>query len=480
VPAVVAGLDAGQRVIVSACTGSGKSHVIGRLCALYASDMPVVVSTPTQALVRQLAGSIEAFCPGRVGQFYADAKDADARIVVSCNASLGTLAEHRRGGLLIVDEAHRSESAEFRAAVDALRPEKMAGFSATPFRSAAHESLSLWDELAYRYTIQNAQREGVLVPYRPRPWMGDDSDLDVACLSLIREWGEGPGVVSALSIRDAQETAERYTGAGVECRAIHSRQSAAEQDRLRDALLAGDLRCLVHVALLTEGVDWPGLKWICLRRPVSSRVRVVQEVGRGLRTAPGKAVCQVLDPHNLLATLGLSHPEALGPALEAELERRESRNGEAGPVVLPPAVIVDQATAWTQLLLLMLREQGVVPLGPVAGQWWRERAPRAGQLRRLAGLSKYYRRFLPETARAGLDAVSKPPVSEHLQAGAVEDLIQLLLWVKAQDPRRAYNHRWNGPDWRGAAVPALPVGMMEGAADWQRCERNRARRESSK
>jgi hypothetical protein len=83
---------------------------------------------------------------------------------------------------------------------------------------------------------------------------------------------------------------------------------------------------VVYVDMLAEGFDCPEIMWMALRRPVGSRVRFAQEVGRGLRAAPGKTTCHMLDVWDLWGTHSMDWRAALGetdsavvPALQLDM-----------------------------------------------------------------------------------------------------------------------------------------------------------------
>jgi hypothetical protein len=61
------------------------------------------------------------------------------------------------------------------------------------------------------------------------------------------------------------------------------------------AAASGELCALVTVDLYNEGVDLPMVDTLLLLRPTQSPVLFQQQIGRGLRLAPGKESCLVLD-----------------------------------------------------------------------------------------------------------------------------------------------------------------------------------------
>jgi superfamily II DNA or RNA helicase len=97
------------RPLVQACTGAGKSRLIGALAA--SGRGRVLITTPTQALVEQLAGTIaEHVGAEHVGQAYQHAWTTDRRVVVTCLPSLPrVLDESPEWACWVADEAHRVE-----------------------------------------------------------------------------------------------------------------------------------------------------------------------------------------------------------------------------------------------------------------------------------------------------------------------------------------------------------------------------------
>ena len=71
--------------------------------------------------------------------------------------------------------------------------------------------------------------------------------------------------------------------------------SSQERARLVERFTSGALRCLVSVGVLTTGFNAPGVDLIALMRPTQSPGLHVQQIGRGMRTAPGKSNCLILD-----------------------------------------------------------------------------------------------------------------------------------------------------------------------------------------
>jgi hypothetical protein len=440
-------------------TGSGKSALLAEIATLMQGD-GVVISAPRQALVEQLSGfeGEPAFRPGsvawraggdRVGVFYGSKKNPDRPIVVTCNPSLEALVPllgGRQVGVLIVDECHRSESPSFLRAVRALNPKRVVGFSATPWRSDAKESLGLFTGVCYDYGLGQAIADRVLVPWDTVGWEGDgDPDVNVVSESLIRSHGVGPGIVSARSIEDAGQYAAWLTGRGIPAEAIHSELSKGERKSRVARLMDGSLRCLVHVALLQEGVDIPELRWLCMRRPTATSIRFVQELGRVLRVASGKDRATLLDPYDFMGTIGLTHDAKIGPAEALEAAMREESgegggSGEKGEAPeFPPAVAVSAVTRWARRCYMLLVEHGAAS-APVRGRGWRSALPSEAQLRALRSIG-------------GVEARAVLEHAENLTRGEVSDMIGFLSAFRAA--RRQGQSLPELPEAPASAVQAL-------------------------
>jgi len=315
--------------IIQAVMGAGKSVLISEICAqaVPGANDAIVVTTSSVALVEQLSASLaERMDPDLVGRFYTHAKEANRRVIVACVDSAERLAKYfqdvgRRCLLWIADEAHRTESAQIHRAHADLQPHATLGFTATPYRSRRSEELSLFVQLVYQYGPSDGLRDGVILPWRVVPWTGADVQLDDACISMIREVMHiGPGVANAGSVKDAEEFAAVLNASGIRAKPIHSYLDKATQRERLESLRTRALDCLVHVAMLQEGVDFPWLMWLCLRRKSSSRVRFAQEVGRVLRGAPGKTEGVILDPLDLFGVLKLSYAAVLQGQAEDSAE----------------------------------------------------------------------------------------------------------------------------------------------------------------
>ena len=444
----------GGRSVISAIMGSGKSVLIAEICKRTRGR--IVVTVPTVALVEQLSATISRRCGAvSVGCYYTHASDTDCRITVVCLPSLTRYVEataHLPPPLWIADEAHRTEAEQCVAVYDSLAPHAALGVTATPFRADESERLSLWDSLAYEYTAADALRDGVVVPFRVQLWDGEGtSDLDAVCLRLIRKHAQGPGLVNARNIEDAEAHAEWLTARGVSAVAVHSAidrdEIAARLERLR----VGELACVVHVSMLQEGVDLPWLRWLCMRRPVRSRVRFVQEVGRVLRAHEGKTRAELLDPHDLFDSFGLTYQAILaGDTKPAKANADPLADEIAACLGIDPDVPeypwapLEQAKArarrlkpvrrYVRRLYLALLAEGVIE-ERISSTHWRGKPPSEKQLGAVGWMCGGMARdtAIPLPHRKALAVVREN--AADLKRGDVSDLLSIGAAMKARKRR---------------------------------------------
>lgn len=422
----VRGMVADRRLrkpLIQACTGSGKSILIGAFAAA-AKRGPILITTPTQALVEQLSATVAHHVGAeRVGRCFQHAWEPDRHVVVTCNPSLPRLLDERPGwALWIADEAHRLEGESTREVRTLADVPYAIGFTATPFRSD-EKGLEMWDRLAYQYSSHDAVRDGVLVPFRVVR-AEESADVNV----LTRQWvaeAEGPGIVSALTVDDA----EGFAASIPHAEAIHSYMPRDEQQRRIEALRTGELKCLVHVALLTEGIDLPWLHWLVMRRPVRSPVRLVQEVGRVLRTHPGKDEAVLYDPHDLLGAIGLVHAAELDDCQKKGDPPERELTATGREQDMPYAVAIDPLDGWVTDMLGVLRgAQLAKPADarfPTDAEWRHE--PASGKqvtlLRRWLDGRSWCTRALPPKHR---DAIRKAARNPGIKRGTASEVIDIL------------------------------------------------------
>jgi hypothetical protein len=434
----------------------------------------IVTITSRRRLVRQISATYETRLGRPVAQFYSDRKTVGP-IVVACVDSLPNLTAALEGqglrcGLLLVDEAHSASSDARQEAIAELDPHYRIGVTATPYRSGG-KAMPGWDEVAYSYRIGDALRDGVLVPPVAVPWTGEDEvSVDVAIAAMVMQVAPpGPGIVSARSIADAEWYAAEVLGPnGVAAEAIHSQLKPSEQEARIQRLRDGELRCLVHPSLLTEGVDFPWLTWLGLRVRRSS-VKLVQEVGRGLRLHGDKAECIVLDPLRQLGVSGragksVDHDAILGDLEDAAMAATDRGDAEPPETETAAELVkrISEMSRWCEEAASVVYGVGWAREARRTGVW-RDRPisdALAKQLEQRRGKGQI--RWLPKPCRARVKELLLN--SSELTQGAASDLLAVLSAGAAQGGRHMRaNHAapahirfgWKWP--ASVALPPLPA-----------------------
>jgi superfamily II DNA or RNA helicase len=447
--AIYASLKRGDPALLSACTGAGKSIFLALLLISVLETLRpgwvIVVTVPTEALVEQLYATLREHLGPVVARWYGRKKET-GRVYVCCLPSLASLVDElaairQRCGLWVGDEVHRAEA--YTETIERLAPARRLGVTATPYRSST--GLTLWPEVTYRYTMERAIGEGVLVPPRIVGWEGDRrTDVIDSLLTMLPGVAGLPGVVGAASIDEATALAERLP---LRCSPISSRTPKAERVALIERLRVAELDALVHVRLLAEGVDLPWLIWLALTtRHSRTRLQLVQEVGRVLRCHPGKTEGIVLDPLGLCYSVGLVHPADLVAAAD---EPEPTEKLERDPLdKIPPdkrpiyAVPLDAVQAW------LLRES-----------WQRLRRDRVvapgeateGQIRAIEDARRKLRWLSGDTRTVVERLMDVRPISREV-AGVILDTLHAA-------SRAAAEHKAQTGEW--ARAPRMDWGRFD-------------------
>lgn len=403
-PRALKAMESGNPV-VRAVTGAGKSIFIAELCQ--SKQGRVLVTVPTVNLVDQTAATIRKRGI-EVGKYYTKAKQHNRRVIVCCNDSLAQLAKRiDPPELWIADECHKTECDQIKDVILGARnlegvrenpwmPELRVGMTATPYRADKNETLSLFDSLAYNYGPSEAMRDGVVVPFRVMHYQGTAKELDDACLEMIAT-STGPGICDAININDAEHFATMLNNAGIPSKTVHSKLMDETVARRIKQLETGEIRCIVQVSMLSEGVDLPWLMWLCCRRPISSRTLFAQYVGRSIRTFPGKKYATIYDPQDLFGTLSIDYEAVLSggenddaiipdlPALELDWAVEEvARDDDAMQETLRgvPVKVISPTVSYIRRLRLSMQSMGLIDM-KMPDAAWRLDDPTGQQLNRI-------------------------------------------------------------------------------------------------
>jgi superfamily II DNA or RNA helicase/HKD family nuclease len=228
---------------------------------------------------------------------------------------------------VVVDECHRLAADRFDGFAKAVRPRVLLGLTATPERSDGQPiapyfdtrpdgspavELRLWHALdlqllaPFEYYACDDATDFSEVPW-DRPGEREAVDKlvtgnDVRAKLVINEWrrlasdaARSRAIVFCVSVAHAEFMTDWLNRGGLPAACVVGTTAPEERRRAPQRLLSGELCALVTVDLFNEGIDLPMVDTLLLLRPTQSPVLFQQQIGRGLRLAPGKESCLVLD-----------------------------------------------------------------------------------------------------------------------------------------------------------------------------------------
>ena len=216
---------------------------------------------------------------------------------------------------IIIDEAHHAVSDSYQRVLNYFGSAKVLGVTATPDRGDMRELGSVFDSLAYEYTLPRAIKEGYLSPIKAVTIplkldlsgvsiqsgdfkLGDlDTALDPYLYQIAEEMKkyctDRKTVVFLPLIKTSQKFRDILNDSGFRAAEVNG-QSDDRAEVLAD-FDAGKYNVLCNSMLLTEGWDCPSVDCVIVLRPTKVRSLYCQMVGRGTRLCEGKEHLLLLD-----------------------------------------------------------------------------------------------------------------------------------------------------------------------------------------
>lgn len=324
-------------------TGAGKSLVIAELARL--AKFSILVLAHVKELVEQNHAKFTAlsgeYAQLKSGIFAAGLgrKESGNQVTFASIQSLSRNLDRFTGyfSLVIVDECHRisneSES-QYQTLISHLQQQnpqlKLLGLTATPYRLDQgwiyqrhyHNFVRTTEPVPFQHCIyelplrQLIKRQFLTKPvvidapaaryqFDELPATYTEAELDgflsryprvtqAICQQLQELAKERQGVmIFAATVKHAHEIATYLPAA--QTAVITGETDNRERDRLIEQFKAKNLKFLVNVAVLTTGFDAPHVDVIAILRRTASVSLYQQIAGRGLRLAPGKENCLIID-----------------------------------------------------------------------------------------------------------------------------------------------------------------------------------------
>jgi superfamily II DNA or RNA helicase len=232
---------------------------------------------------------------------------------------------------VVYDEAHHAVAKENLRVIRAIRERypqvKIVGLTATPKRADQTGMQYAFDSVAFKYPINQAIKDGVLVPFvglgvalsntsfaglkqertaddEREYQVGDQTAVmrasnahELIFAAWLKHAGDRQTIIFAPTVDYAHFLAHYWQTQGELAIAVDGTTPKEERNRIVRDFREGNIQIVINCALWTEGFDAPNTSCIVIARTVGSDSLYLQMMGRGLRPAPwaGKHDCLILD-----------------------------------------------------------------------------------------------------------------------------------------------------------------------------------------
>lgn len=308
-------------ILIQSPTGSGKTVLTAKMLKTsaergYRSWFIVHRRELVKQSVKTLIESAD-MTPGIVAAGFPGDRHKPVQV-----CSIATLSRRRNlllpPQLIVWDEAHHTAAASWAAIHEAYPNAAHIGLTATPERLDG-TGLGRWfKELIVGPSVAELIAQGWLCPYklyapaapdlRGVHTLGGDYNKKELSAAMKRSTVTGDAVshyvryangaralLFAWSIESSMEMAAKFNAAGIPAEHVDGDTDDATRDLAMQRFRDGTTRVLTNVDLFGEGVDVPAIEAVILLRPTKSLALYMQQIGRGLRPAPGKDHAVILD-----------------------------------------------------------------------------------------------------------------------------------------------------------------------------------------
>jgi superfamily II DNA or RNA helicase len=221
--------------------------------------------------------------------------------------------------LVVIDEAHHATAGSWQRALDHWPHALRLGVTATPTRMDGRGLSAVFDRLVFGPSVADLVGAGYLTNWKiyAPPQIADlshirrragDYAIDQAAEAMDRPTVTGDaiahynrlaagqrGIAFCCNVQHAEHVASSFNAAGIAAATLLGSTDPLVRDSTVQQFAAGQIQVLVTVDVVSEGFDIPAAGCAILLRPTQSLGLYLQQVGRVLRPAPGKAAAIVLD-----------------------------------------------------------------------------------------------------------------------------------------------------------------------------------------
>lgn len=326
---------------------AGKSLIISDVARRWGK--PTLVLQPSAELLKQNLEKLRML-GGDAAVFSASAgsKELD-KFTYATLGSVKTQVEYlKKMGVetVLIDEAHYGYSPEpdsqFMKFIKLLKPKKVIGFTATPFRlKTVMEGAQLnmlnrmrpgyfrgfvhiiqvpdiikrgrWSKLVYetyRFIEDNLDlnssgsefsEESVRESIRVQ---GINNSIYLKAKKLVLEEGRNSVLIFMDAIENCEVMVKALNKVGVKAAYLSGGTPKKEREKIIKDFKSGNIKVICNHSILTTGFDYPELSAVILGRPTASLALYYQKVGRGARVHETKRDCLIIDYCNNVKRFG--------------------------------------------------------------------------------------------------------------------------------------------------------------------------------
>jgi len=332
--AMQADLQNHSKSILSLPTGSGKSLVIAEF--INRVDKPAIILQPSREILAQNVDKLSTYVDkSDIGIYSASFNSREIKkytfATIQSVYKKSELFEHFGG--VIIDEVHFYKSGGmFDKFLQGIGTAKVFGLTATPFKLVQKKRYDWksrtvyisgvlqmmtqlgFDDIIYTISTKELTDQGFLSPmvYETHESVEANFDLNsdkqiMAEFDLMLSLSGLDNITTILNQLDNYKSTivfcpsvstamrlEKIT-TGISTAFVSGETPSKERKRILEDFQSGKIRVIFNCEVLTTGFDHPALDCIVLARPTKSLNLYNQMIGRGTRTAEGKAKCTVFD-----------------------------------------------------------------------------------------------------------------------------------------------------------------------------------------
>jgi DNA repair protein RadD len=352
---IVAPTASGKTVMARAIVEQARSKAFGSLFLAHRRE----ILTQTSNKLRGIPHGV--IRPGDQPRPLESVQIASVQTLHRRAIKAGTM-ELPEAGLVIVDECHHVIARSYRSIIERYPASILLGLTATPCRGDGRGLGSIFQTMIQCPQVGELVAQDFLVPtrvYAPvdpdlhgvhvrrgdyvESELADRMDRPQLVGDIVTNWvkfGERRKTVCfATSVRHSIHIRDEFIASGVRAEHIDGTTPMDERDATLALLASGEIEVVTNCMVLTEGWDMPALGCLILARPTKQMGLYRQMIGRGLRPAPDKSNCIVIDHSGATYRLGFAEDFiewTLDPDRHAENPTHAVRDGDqpGGPKIV--------------------------------------------------------------------------------------------------------------------------------------------------